>query len=711
MWIILLDRSGSMSNPFEGDKAFRGRSRISEQKVKIEAAKEALLDHLKGLGSPSKIAIICFHSEPSLIFSGLSNEITEIQNKLNSITADGETNIAAALDEVRSYVAKIKGTSFFRTLVISDGLSELEPARQSASRLVNQVPMSIDVILIDRTDPGEEVARAIALNGSVSLVTTDEALADQIGTSASTYSREVQEAGEVIKENELSAFNRSTGSLEKLAFTASYPSVVNSETWYSLLVYLHLAGLQNEIEKLLAVRSSQLGIIPARSTGQIAVPVQRETIIKLVPHLEGFEFNPTFQEIKWYEDIQEINFRLRADTNFEGRTSLGSVDVYVGACLVALIPLAVTTRKPHDLSLADTSTATTVERFESIFISYSHRDTEIIDACVAAYDALGIEIYIDKDRLKSGYNWNKALQKFIDEADLFQLYWSEASSKSIYVEEEWRYALGLVGRPSKGERYIRPLRWEDPCPELPQQLSHLHFATLDLQTLFRQKSSSNAVATPLPIMPVPKLHTTVIAALPIIPSKQTVNIRENMVQVVEFLEQVTRLRYYPVSTLLVDEYIVKSVRSATTIDVPSADLSLETEISELSTFLRSVCLGFHVRELRPANLDYDSFDEKFGLGSILNGNQYQRVRAFCEGRVINWITDRWQNAASEFHTAFPNIKSMRLFSDFALAVFDYALELAQNQPSTKVRSILISRTHFKIRSRHQRMMAMRQNAR
>jgi hypothetical protein len=53
MWLILLDHSGSICDPFSGKVEFAGRTRESGAAGKLETAKESLLEHLQGLGAPS----------------------------------------------------------------------------------------------------------------------------------------------------------------------------------------------------------------------------------------------------------------------------------------------------------------------------------------------------------------------------------------------------------------------------------------------------------------------------------------------------------------------------------------------------------------------------------------------------------------------------------------------------------------------------------
>jgi hypothetical protein len=88
---------------------------------------------------------------------------------------------------------------------------------------------------------------------------------------------------------------------------------------------------------------------------------------------------------------------------------------------------------------------------------------------------------VDKASLRAGERWQERLLLLIEDADLFQLFWSDAASRSSAVADEWRHALSLQSR--KGERFIRPVYWQSPWPQPPTQLAHLHFAFLDLAAL------------------------------------------------------------------------------------------------------------------------------------------------------------------------------------------------------------------------------------
>ena len=95
--------------------------------------------------------------------------------------------------------------------------------------------------------------------------------------------------------------------------------------------------------------------------------------------------------------------------------------------------------------------------------------------------ALGDEYLQDVLTLRSGERWQARLPELIEEADVFQLFWSSNSMRSPYCREEWEHALAL-----RRPLFVRPVYWEDPMPQDPTlglppvALRDLHFIKYDV---------------------------------------------------------------------------------------------------------------------------------------------------------------------------------------------------------------------------------------
>ena len=84
---------------------------------------------------------------------------------------------------------------------------------------------------------------------------------------------------------------------------------------------------------------------------------------------------------------------------------------------------------------------------ETAFVSYASRDFPMVSAFIQGMrEMTNADIFIDKERLKSGYQWKEQLKKEISDRDVFYLCWSTNASKSKYVDMEWRYAYQEKGR-------------------------------------------------------------------------------------------------------------------------------------------------------------------------------------------------------------------------------------------------------------------------
>ena len=112
-------------------------------------------------------------------------------------------------------------------------------------------------------------------------------------------------------------------------------------------------------------------------------------------------------------------------------------------------------------------------RYHQAFICYSSEDRPEVRRRVRILPDVGVRYVQDILTLNSGDEWWPKLVEWIDESDVFLLFWSSNAKKSEWVEKEWRRALE---REEPG--FIRPgtIEPSPPGPKPPPQLAHLHFA-------------------------------------------------------------------------------------------------------------------------------------------------------------------------------------------------------------------------------------------
>jgi hypothetical protein len=148
--------------------------------------------------------------------------------------------------------------------------------------------------------------------------------------------------------------------------------------------------------------------------------------------------------------------------------------------------------------------ADSVQRYRKIFPSYSHADRAVVAGFAEAARALGDQYLQDVLALRAGEHWATRLLELIEQADVFQLFWSSNSMRSRYCRNEWEHALAL-GRPS----FIRPLYWEEPLPEdpvtglPPAALRELHFVKVRPDPVRITRQDQPAYNSPRPASPYP----------------------------------------------------------------------------------------------------------------------------------------------------------------------------------------------------------------
>ena len=266
----------------------------------------------------------------------------------------------------------------------------------------------------------------------------------------------------------------------RIQFTAYHPKEVKPETWYTLLAYAHLpealAAVQSDSQTRLGLQAGNAD----QGQSQTIETITRGAEIVVVPEMPGCRFNPPRASFLWLEDWHRAEFRVQATPDCPGfvlrQAVNGRVAFYVGPVLVAEVPIWTHFREEADVSTADQpDTQVTTDLYQGIFISYSHKDALIVQQLEQAYTVLGMQSLRDVHILRSGEEWHPALLRNIEQADIFQLYWSNNAKHSTYVEHEWRHAL-------KQSRlsFIRPLYWEQPMPDPPPELAAIHFAYLSI---------------------------------------------------------------------------------------------------------------------------------------------------------------------------------------------------------------------------------------
>jgi hypothetical protein len=272
---------------------------------------------------------------------------------------------------------------------------------------------------------------------------------------------------------------------EQVAFTSHYPREVAPRVWDRLLVFVALDTAEATAQvEVMAVERLLQGPDDARTaTAPTRTALSRQTQLTIAPSLPGVHFEPEAITAEWTGGVQCYEFRLRAEDASPSRAASGQITILEGPLLRGEIPLSVWVRQARQ-SKPDWGhfTDERVAAYRDTFASYSPRDESIARACATMAEASGDRYLHNVLQQRDGGDWDPQLLELIDQADVFQLFWSKHAAASSDVEREWRHALTL--RPTR-PNFVRLVYWtKKPFPipsELqPTQLGHLDPALLGL---------------------------------------------------------------------------------------------------------------------------------------------------------------------------------------------------------------------------------------
>ncbi|WP_152991599.1 toll/interleukin-1 receptor domain-containing protein [Frankia sp. R43] len=215
------------------------------------------------------------------------------------------------------------------------------------------------------------------------------------------------------------------------------------------------------------------------------------TWIEIVPSASGLRFRPARRVVEWEGTAQTASFEVAATAGGDARRRrLGQVEVSVGGLPIAQLPLDLAVENSQ---VADTAAAgepavssglpqvviRSGAMFREVYGSYASSDAEIVRRFRENYQSLGITLFLDGFDTPGPREWKPELEAAIERADLFGLFWSEASAVSGYVETEWRRALEVAGSRGSLDAFVCPMSWTPSVPAPPPPLAELRLRRMD----------------------------------------------------------------------------------------------------------------------------------------------------------------------------------------------------------------------------------------
>jgi len=280
---------------------------------------------------------------------------------------------------------------------------------------------------------------------------------------------------------------------QPVQFSAFYPRTARPDVRYSVLAYVHLENARQSIEQDAAHFKDEMGgSVPPLRSAKKTLEIRPGTPINVAFESDQIIFDPPQLTKTWDAPFTRYEFTFKAPAQLDGELIVGRMVVRINEIDIAHLDFSIevgvsgraavlqggveppNTRSPSEFEAASISAGTT-NLYQHIFISYSRRDTTVVEKYLQAMVALGNDVFLDTVSIRTGENWRAALARAIETADVMQLFWSKNSAESSNVADEWKYALNVRCPETHCAGFIRPVAWQAPVPSLPEELSHLNY--------------------------------------------------------------------------------------------------------------------------------------------------------------------------------------------------------------------------------------------
>ncbi len=109
-----------------------------------------------------------------------------------------------------------------------------------------------------------------------------------------------------------------------------------------------------------------------------------------------------------------------------------------------------------------------------VFLCHAHADREPVRALYARLKREGVDVWLDKEKLLPGADWEYEIRKAVRESDVVVVCLSKQFNQAGFRQKEVRIALDTAMEKPEGEIFIIPARLEE-CDNL-ESLRKWHWA-------------------------------------------------------------------------------------------------------------------------------------------------------------------------------------------------------------------------------------------
>ena len=255
--------------------------------------------------------------------------------------------------------------------------------------------------------------------------------------------------------------------IDLLHFTVTAPPVLRPGAAHSMDVWAHLAKQRREVIERAREEAGESIQIKTKGPARVA----RGSVLSVRLNFPDLTVDPPEDSILWEGEAGNATFIVRVPETSRPGPLPGAAVIYTNGLQVCRLTFVL---QIGTQTSATEPIATDMRRHRRAFASYASADRDAVLARIQGLQkgAPDLDVFLDVARLRSGENWQVKLQRELLSRDVLYLFWSEAASRSQWVEWEWR-----CGLREHGIGFIDPVPLVSPerVPPPNELAGQLHF--------------------------------------------------------------------------------------------------------------------------------------------------------------------------------------------------------------------------------------------
>ena len=228
------------------------------------------------------------------------------------------------------------------------------------------------------------------------------------------------------------------------------------------------AHLKEQAPRLLEI-AKQADMAAEQRVSEKLGTIERGQELGFYLEMPGLEIDEPQQSLVWLGEITSVKFGVTVPEDFKPHSINCKLSVSLHNVPIGHIRFnfKIAAAPQPDESDAGLEAHEDFVRYKLAFISYASTDRSEVLKRVQMLDLAKIKYFQDLLSLEAGKQWEPLIYRYIDECDVFYLFWSTAAKNSQWVEKEVQRALNRKGDKLEAPPEIMPVPIEGPPPVAP----------------------------------------------------------------------------------------------------------------------------------------------------------------------------------------------------------------------------------------------------